>query len=173
MKLTFRITDKLLDEVHADLSRPHPFAAERVGFLTCGVGDLPGDGLAIYAATYHPVLDEDYVDDHRAAAMLGPGAFRKMLQIAYSEPAAVFHVHRHEHSGLPSPSRTDETESARFVPDFWKVRPNHPHGIIILSRDSMYGRVWHPQSRQIFPFTQYKIVGESSTSAAVTLDERA
>lgn len=173
MNLTFRITDQLLGEVHADLGRPHPFAAERVGFLTCGVGALSCAGLAIYAATYHPVLDDDYVEDHRAAAMLGPRAFRKILQFAYREPTSVFHVHRHEHSGLPSPSRTDQTESTRFVPDFWKVCPNHPHGIIILSLDSIYGRVWHPKSHQILPFTQYKIVGESPTSGAGMLDERA
>lgn len=173
MKLTFRITGQLLDAVHADLNRPHPFAAERVGFLTCGVGALPGDGLAIYAAAYHPVPDEDYVEDRRAAAMLGPRAFRNMLQTAYRDPASVFHVHRHDHSGPPFPSRTDETESARFVPDFWKVCPNHPHGIIILSHDSVYGRVWHPTSREILPLTGYKIVGESPPAAEGTLDEPA
>lgn len=173
MKLTFRITDQLLGAVHADLNRPHPFAGERVGFLTCGVGALPGDGLAIYAAAYQPVLDEDYVEDHRVAAMLGSRAFRRMLQIAYRDPTSVFHVHRHDHPGLPSPSHTDETESARFVPDFWKVCPNHPHGIIILSLDSMCGRVWHPTSRQILPFTGYKIVGEHPPAVEGTLDERA
>ena len=33
MTTKVRITRKLLDAVRADLSRPHPFAAERVGFL--------------------------------------------------------------------------------------------------------------------------------------------
>lgn len=173
MKLTFRITDQLLGTIHADLGRPHPFAAERVGFLTCGVAALPRGGMGIYAAVYHPVLDEDYVEDHRAAAMLGPAAFRKMLQLAYREPTSVFHVHRHDHRGAPSPSHIDETESARFVPDFWKVCPNHPHGALILSLDSMSGRVWDPQSREILPFTAYQVVGDSPPSTIGRLDERA
>lgn len=172
MNLTFRITDQLLELIHTDLSRPHAFAAERVGFLTCGVGALH-NGLAIYSAAYHPVLDDDYVDDRQAAAMLGPGAFRKMLQFAYRDPTAVFHIHRHDHRGSPSPSRIDETESARFIPDFWKVCPNHPHGIIILSLDSIYGRVWHPQSREILPFTTYKVVGDGQPSGPGQLRERA
>lgn len=173
MNLTFRITDLLLRTIHTDLSRPHAFAAERVGFLTCGVGALPGSGLAIYASTYHPVIDEDYVDDRGVAAMLGPAAFRRILQLAYREPTSVFHVHRHDHDGLPSPSHVDERESARFIPDFWKVCPNHPHGILVLSLNSMYGRVWHPYSREILPFTAYKVVGDVPPSLPGRIHERA
>ena len=33
MKVKVRIPRRLNDEVRADLSRPHPFAAERVGLL--------------------------------------------------------------------------------------------------------------------------------------------
>jgi len=173
MNLHFRITGQLLNSIHEDLGRPHPFAAERVGFLTCGVGALPRDGLAIYAAAYHPVPDEDYIDDHRAAAMLGAAAFRKILQLAYREPVSVFHVHRHDHRGTPHPSHVDETESARFVPDFWKVCPKHPHGILILSFDSLYGKVWHPESREILPFTDYRVVGDGPVLQPGQLHERA
>lgn len=160
MKLLFKITDVLLREVHADLDRPHAFAGERVGFLTCGTAGLSGRGVGIYGASYHPVADDDYLPDKRAAAMLGPGAFRKILQQAYNEPTAVFHVHRHEHRGQPRPSPIDDSESRRFMPDFWKVCPNHPHGMLILSLDSVFGRVWLSDRRTIAPFDTYTVVGD-------------
>jgi hypothetical protein len=160
MKLSFRITDRLLRAVHTDLDRPHAFAGERVGFVICGVGALRRNGLGLYAASYQPVADEDYVPDYRAAAMLGPGAFRKILQRVYNEPAAVFHVHRHDHSGEPSPSGIDESESRRFVPDFWKVCPQYPHGTLILSLDSIAGWVWLPDRRRILPFKRCSVIGQ-------------
>ena len=48
----------------------------------------------------------------------------------------------HEHSGRPSFSRTDLREQIKFVPDFFKVRPQLPHGAIVLSHDRAAGRVW-------------------------------
>lgn len=160
MTLQIRIADQLLRAVHADLHRRHPFAGERVGFLTCGVGRMVDGGLGIYAAAYHPVLDEDYVEDNSAAAMLGPGAFRKMLQMVYHHPASVFHVHRHDHYGTPSPSEIDESESRRFIPDFWKVCPHHPHGTLILSFDAVWGQVWDPMHRKIQQFDSCLVIGD-------------
>jgi hypothetical protein len=160
VRLIFRVADQLLRAVHSDLDRSHAFAGERVGFLTCGVGALAERGLGVYASSYHPVADDDYVPDHRAAAMLGPSAFRKILERVYNQPAAVFHVHRHDHAGQPSPSRIDESESRRFVPDFCKVCPKYPHGALILSLDSMSGLVWLPDSRKIAPFDIYTVVGD-------------
>jgi hypothetical protein len=173
MKTSLRITDTLLQIIHTDLDRAHPFAAERVGFVTCAVADLPSGGLEFYAAAYHVVLDEDYLEDESVGAMLGPGAFRKMLQTAYRHPAAVFHVHRHEHRGRPSPSRMDDVESRKFMPDFWKVCPRHPHGILILSLDSIYGRIWHPDRQTIGPLDSFSVVGDAPPARRGLLDERA
>jgi hypothetical protein len=159
MRLTLRITDQLLHEMHRDLDRPHHFAGERVGFLSCGVGALPGKALGIYAALYHPVADDDYLPDSQAAAMLGPGAFRKILQRAYNNHGSILHVHRHDHVGEPIPSGIDDSESRRFIPDFWKVCPNYPHGTLILSLDSMWGQLWIPGNRKIYPFEKYCVVG--------------
>lgn len=173
MTLQFRITDHLLQVIHADLHRRHPFAGERVGFLTCGVGRMDDGGLGIYAARYHPVLDEDYLEDNSAAAMLGPGAFRKMLQTVYQSPASVFHVHRHDHHGPPSPSETDKSESKRFIPDFWKVCPRHPHGALILSFDAIWGQVWIPADSSIAQFDSCLVIGNVLQTTRIRRDERA
>lgn len=159
MKATFKVTATLLRAVHEDLDRKHTFAYERVGFLTCHPAALPDGGISICAAAYHPVDDEDYVPDESAAAMLGPGAFRKILQIVYNSPASVFHIHRHDHHGRPQPSGIDESESKRFVPDFWKVCPKHPHGIVVLSYDSLVGRIWLPDEQVILPLDPCVVVG--------------
>lgn len=172
MKLQFRITDHMLQAIHADLGRRHPFAAERVGFLTCGVAYLVDDGLGVYAAGYHPVSDEDYVEDRRAAAMLGGEAFRKMLQKVYNRPASVFHVHRHDHYGSPFPSEIDQSESRKFVPDFWKVCPRHPHGTLILSFDAIHGQVWLPGYKDIRQLDSCLVVGDFLRVTKGRADER-
>ncbi len=149
----------MLDEIRADLSRPHSFAYERVGFVTCKVGKFDGEGWIILAANYHPVEDEDYVKDESVGAMIGSAAIRKMMQRAYDEPYSVVHVHMHEHSGRPSPSATDAREMAKLIPNFWNVRRNFPHAAVILSFDSMSGTVWDPSSKSRFAIDDFTVVG--------------
>src|ERR1700720_3721710 len=83
MKVLFKITNSLLELVTQDLVRRHDFAAERVGFLSCRVAKLKPAGLIILAHDYNPVADNDYLDDPRVGAMMGPAAIRKALQFAY------------------------------------------------------------------------------------------
>ncbi len=159
MKVAFRINRALLSLVHDDLSRPHPFAHERVGFIGCRVAALQ-DGHLVLADTYQPVHDDDYEDDPTVGAMMGAGAIRKALQFAYQHPVAMFHVHRHEHKGLPGFSRTDVRENAKFIPDFWKVRPATPHGAIVLSYDAIAGAWWDPATRQAQPIDEFAVLGQ-------------
>ena len=159
MRPVFRIPRLLLDEIHADLSRLHAFAAERVGFVSCKLAELTGDRLAVLAHQYHPVRDEHYEDDPSVGAMISGSAFREVLQFAYSHRSCIFHVHRHEHFGRPGFSRVDEEEAAKFVPDFWKVQADLPHGALVLSHDSIDGLCWVPRARQIVPFDNYVVVG--------------
>lgn len=141
MKNIFRAPSPLLHAVRNDLHRAHPFAAERVGFLSCRTA-ATDDGLLVIAASYHPVADEDYIDDLSVGAMMGPAAIRKALQISLTSGASMFHIHMHEHRGLPRFSPTDLRENAKFVPDFFNVSPRVPHGAIVLSYDEMIGLCW-------------------------------
>lgn len=159
MKTAFRIEQGLLDTIHRDLDRRHAFAHERVGFIACATSDLP-DGMLLLADEYLPVADDDYVNVSTVGAMMGPGAVRKALEYAYGRSKVVMlHVHRHEHRGKPGFSKVDLSESAKFVPDFWKVRPGLPHGIVVLSRDSMSGLAWDPKMRQPLPIGQMSVIG--------------
>jgi hypothetical protein len=152
MTVLFRARGDLLSAVRHDLDRRHRFAAERVGFLTCRAARLAGDGLIILATGYHPVADGDYVEDYTVGAMMGPGALRMAMRLAYNtgqEDVSIFHIHAHTCDGHPGLSDVDLSESAKFVPDFFNVAPAMPHGIVVLSRDRAAGLCWRtPRHRR-------------------------
>ena len=137
----FRATAGFLRDVRQDLRRRHAFAAERVGFITVKATQAQGQ-IVLLAHGYHPVADDDYIDDPRVGAMMGQDAIRKGLDLALLENVGIFHVHEHGHKGRPRFSDVDLTEQVKFVPDFFKVRAEMPHGAIVLSHDRAAGRVW-------------------------------
>jgi hypothetical protein len=155
------MTEVLYKQIHADLSRPHAFALERVGFIACRHNAGQG-AMQFLAEQYLPVDDADYIQSNKAAAMMGATAIRKALQHAYNNPVSVFHIHRHEHHGKPKFSPIDLHESRQFVPNFWNVRPTLAHGVIVLSHDSATGLVWNPADRDIYPMQDIQIIGRPS-----------
>jgi|SRR5665213_708992 len=159
MKIHLRITRELLANARSDLTRPHAFAHERVGFTACKFGSVQNGDIVILAHSYYPVADEDYIRDSRYGALIGSEAFRKAFQLAYSNNVGLFHTHLHPHQGLPRPSRIDLRETAKFVPDFFNVRLALPHGALILSRDSLSGRVWTSAQMPPKPISHITIVG--------------
>jgi hypothetical protein len=159
MKIAFKITAALLQRVHSDLARPHPFAAERVGFLSCKVASFGPAGIMVLAHSFSPVGDDDYLDDQRVGAMMGPAAIRKALEVAYNDGVAMFHVHVHSHAGRPWFSRIDLHDAGDFVPDFWHVQPELPHGALVLSLDSAAGLCWVPGLRRPVAIGRLSVVG--------------
>jgi hypothetical protein len=157
VKIIFRATQAFVRAAHGDLARPHQFAAERVAFITVR-GALAGRSLLLLAEGYHPVADEDYVDDPRVGAMMGQEAIRKALDLALLQEVGVMHVHEHGHRGRPGFSGIDLSEQLRFVPDFFGVRPELPHGAIVLSHDRGAGRVWLEPDR-IEPIAEFNVMG--------------
>lgn len=159
MKIKFRMAQELYAEMQNDFSRHHKFAHERVGFMHCAAGMGEGNELILLAESYAPVADEHYEKNPKVGAMIGSGAFRRELQHAYSSPCSIFHVHHHEHYGVPGFSETDIAESYKFVPDFFKVQPNRPHGVVVLSHDSAYGLCWIPNERSPVPIREFGLIG--------------
>ena len=68
-------------------------------------------------------------------------------------------VHAHEHSGKPHPSRVDVDCWRELIPNFWHVRPELPHGGLILSDDNAMGTVWVPNQTDVFPISKFTLVG--------------
>lgn len=145
--------------VRADLVRKHPFALERVGFVTVRAAQ-GHEHTVLLAQDYHPVADEDYLPDRSVGAMIGQEALRKALEIALLNPVGVFHIHMHELPGLTGRlwfSGTDLREQLRFVPDFFKVRAGMPHGAIVLSPYSAAGRAWLAPNK-IAPIAEFNVM---------------
>ena len=161
MKTLLRIPSVLLSRMRDDLKRPHPFAYERVGFISCRPAIIDG-GIGLFAFSYEPVEDENYIQNDSVGAMIGPGAFRRALEIAFNEAQqdiSILHVHSHYGSGLPWFSPTDEEESAIFVPNFFHAAPYVPHGALVLSRTHAAGAVWLKEDGSPIPFEGVSAVG--------------
>jgi len=159
MKISFRITNSMSTLIRNDLRRPHPFAAERVGFVTCRFGKSASGRLLVLGHTYHPVIDDDYVEDHRFGALLGAEGFRKMFQVAFNQEVGIFHVHMHEHSGKPRFSRIDIQEMSKYVPDFFNARPTVPHGALVFSHNSIIGSCWLSKKSKATSISEFNVVG--------------
>jgi hypothetical protein len=158
MRIHFKLTRRLHNQILDDLGRPHAFAAERVGFISCRPASTP-TGLVLLAASYEPVADEHYLPDESVGAMMGPDASRTALRFSYNHHVSMFHVHLHDHTGVPGFSKTDVRETANFIPDFFHVQPSLPHGAIILSRDSAAGRCWIARSQSPVRISKITFVG--------------
>lgn len=159
MRAVFKITRAGLEAIRLDLRRPHDFAFERVGFIACRFGQLGADGLAILAAEYLSVADEDYVNAPGYGALIGAEAFRKALQYVHQNEVGLFHLHEHPGRGRPQFSRTDEREMPKFVPDFFHVRDDVAHGALVLSANSMFGYYWLTEHGAHSVIDEFRVVG--------------
>jgi hypothetical protein len=159
VSIAFKITSQLLRAVREDLRCPHRFAHERVGFVSCRAAALPDHGILVLAESYHPVADEDYIDDNSIGALIGSAGIRKALQVGLSNNAGMFHIHIHEHLGVPRFSGIDLKESAKFVPDFFNVAPNMLHGAIVLSKNAATGLCWLTKDQLPVSFDEISFIG--------------
>lgn len=157
MNIVFRATDTFMAGMRVDLSRAHAFADERVGFISVKAAQGAA-ALTLIAENYYPVADGDYIPDNTVGAMVGQEGFRKALEIALLKPVGIFHVHMHTLPGRLWFSTIDLREQLRFVPDFFKVRKEMPHGAIVLSPTSAAGRAW-VSADKIFPIAEFNVVG--------------
>lgn len=158
MTVELKITSHLLQMIRRDLVRPHPFAYERVGFISAGLSSTV-DGLWILVRSYRAVADDDYLYDTSVGAMIGPDAIRKALQWAMSERVGIFHVHTHSGCGHPGFSGIDLREQVRFVPNFFQVAPQCPHGALVLSDSFAHGHIWLDGDQPYEVITRFVEVG--------------
>lgn len=147
MKILIKLTGALHADMLHDLTRKHPFAAERVGFVTVRIGTLADDGRLILLTGYYPIPDSDYVNDPSVGARIGNDAITWAMQVAYHgcpRREGVFHVHLHGHRGETGMSGVDSREIPPMIPGFQGVGRDAPHGIIILSLNHGSAWVWLP-----------------------------
>lgn len=139
--ITFRIPQALRQRMLDDLRRPHPFAAERVGFLHTKSKALADRSVLVVATDYAPVEDDHYIDDDRVGAKINASAIRTAMQRSLHQQGGCFHVHLHDHLGKPTPSRTDNRGLPGVIDSFANIAPHQANGVLILSEDSFFAAV--------------------------------
>lgn len=155
MRLSVRIPQVLHEAALADLERPHPFAAERIGFFSASFG---AEAIVCLTA-YHAIADDDYVDDPCAGARINSRAIRAALQRVLDEQSGQVHVHVHHHRGRPAPSSMDARELPPLVRSFAAAGPRQVHGGLILSLDSAWADLWLPGQPRPEPAARITGVG--------------
>ncbi len=162
MTIHIKLNGALYAEILRDLSRRHPFAAERIGFVMGRIGSLSGDAKLILLNRYHPIPDSQYVRDRNVGARIGPQAMTAAMQLVYHvRPAreGIFHIHLHPHLGETRMSQVDARELPPLIPGFQSVGPDSAHGIIILSHNHGSGWVWLPGTQAPIAASSVSVVG--------------
>jgi hypothetical protein len=167
-RVTFRATQVFLSDVRRDLMRPHEFAHERVGFITVRAAQ-GAEGIVLLAQGYYPVADRDYLRDYTVGAMIGQEALRKALNLALLDGVGVFHVHMHGLSHRLWFSPIDLREQVKFIPDFFTVCPQMPHGAIVLNEKAAAGRVWL-SANEVSIISEFDEVGSRTTLSRAAAD---
>lgn len=162
MRINIKLTGHLYNEIVRDLTRPHPFAAERVGFVFGRAGALSNDSTLILLTRYHSIPDNQYLKDPTVGARIGGEAITWAMQALYygrSVREGIFHIHMHKHGGETKMSRVDNRDSTKLMPGFQSVGRESVHGIIILSLDHGSGWVWLPAHNELIEADSISIVG--------------
>lgn len=146
MRVHTRMPRAFYNGILADLSRPHPFAKERVGFVFARLGTAANSLHLVFLVDYVPVAGEEYVrTTHRSiGAEISSTAIRTAMQRAMDTGEGAFHVHMHEHLGRPGFSRVDMQDLPALVKSFQHACPASPHGALLLSKDDCVALVWLP-----------------------------
>lgn len=148
MRPLVRIPRDLFRTVLVDLERPHPHAAERVGFLLCRSAM---SGQLSLAYKYYPVAEDDYLATTSVGACIGSDAIRAAMQLALDTQDGCFHVHLHGGRGEAWFSPTDLETSEGLVPSLQAVSPDSTHGAIVFSMNSGSLLALEPSSDRLVP----------------------
>ncbi len=161
MTIRMKVPGALYADILRDLERPHPFAAERVGFATGRIGTLT-DGRLILLTGYHCIPDHEYVDDPGVGARIGSASITWAMQAAYygrPRHEGVFHIHVHGHRGRTGMSGVDAREIPLMIPGFMSVGREAAHGIIILSLNHGSAWVWLPGEQESVRAASMAVIG--------------
>jgi hypothetical protein len=154
-----RIPQSLYQSVREDLARRHEFAAERVGFLSARLGNRAGDERLVLFSGYHPVPDDQYLDDPRSGARINATAILGAMQRVLDTGDGLFHVHHHAHPGRPGFGGMDQRETPRIVSSLQVAGPDQAHGMVLLSDDFCIAHIWLPQAEKPVVARRVTVVG--------------
>jgi hypothetical protein len=161
MSVIVRIPRALYKAIITDLTRPHAFAAERVGFLFTRPGRSSDGRWLALAVGYEPVAEEHYTptNDPWIGVEINSGGIRAAMQHILNTGEGAFHVHLHEHYGAPRFSSVDLRDLPPMVASFQYVGRQAVHGGLVLSWDSATALAWEPGQSNPATVEKITVVG--------------
>ena len=157
MNVKIRLSRDLEAQIRTDLLRPHEY--ERVGFVSGPHAQLSVSDYLVILNQYHPVSDNEYIEDHTVGARINGTAIRKAMQYVLDTRNGMFHVHCHGFKGIPELSRTDENEIPPVVQNFRNVDRSSVNGILLLNNTHLKAYVSLPSRLDLIQTTNISIVG--------------
>jgi hypothetical protein len=140
MTASLRLPRALLETVLLDLERAHPFAAERVGFLSVRETST-SDGPLLLATEYHSIPDDDYLPDAMCGARIGEKPIQAAMARAFRTGEGQLWVHSHGRLGVPFPSPLDEQDGPRVAGSCRNANLRCSHGWAVLCESHVVGEV--------------------------------
>ena len=159
-KTVIRIPHAIHQQMLNDLCRPHAFADERIGFLYTKSKVLKNGNGIILGLYYTSVEDENYIEDEEVGAKINSSAIRSAMQNSFNLKSGCFHVHLHEHHGIPRTSETDRCELPGIVRSLANIAPTQINGYIILSNDSAISQVQLQGCQALVSVESISVVGD-------------
>jgi len=157
-----KIQKPLLDEALADLHRPHPFAAERVGFFSTKCSSAENTTL-VHIVAYHSVPDEQYLRDPSVGVRIGPAAITDAMARTAVHKVGQVHVHSHGGVGVPSPSGVDSAELPPLSRSLHNVDHGQASGWAVLSGNTGWSSIALPGNSEVETESAISVVGYPMT----------
>jgi hypothetical protein len=159
MMVCVRILREIYARMRDDLAQRHEYAYERVGFLSGKLGNGSSNEPLVLITDYHPIPDDQYIDDPYSGARINATAIRNAMQCVLDTGSGLFHVHWHAHRGKPGFSSMDLDETPDIVSSLKVAGPSQTHGMLLLSDDHCIAHVWLPSADDPVVAAKVSVVG--------------
>jgi hypothetical protein len=159
MNIHVKISQHIFDQVNKDLSRPHRYAHERIGFLFFKHGTTMDNCHLLLSSYYLSIPDEQYINDPTVGAKINSAAIRSVMQRILDTQEGTFHVHMHGFPYFQQFSTIDRDSLIRLIPSFKNVGQQSIHGALLFTKNIINGIAWLPAYPDPVKISKITIVG--------------
>ncbi|HYX10009.1 MAG TPA: hypothetical protein VE912_25000 [Bacteroidales bacterium] len=159
LNIHIKIPRTIYNTAKSDLSRNHPYALERVGFLFGKVGKINSVSKLILINDYFPIDDTDYIEDDQVGAKINSEAIHKVMQKILDTNSGALHTHLHNFPGVPSLSKVDKQSIPPLVRSFQHIVPSQIHGIFLFHSNHHKSWIIPPGANNIKLANKITVVG--------------
>jgi molybdopterin/thiamine biosynthesis adenylyltransferase len=132
-------------ERHLDALRELVFdrpGVEGAAFLVCGESRSPSTAKLVVHAVV-PIAESDFLRREACGLTISSAALMRVAKLARYEGLSIVFAHSHP-EGVADFSAQDDREEQKLLPFFQARVPGRIHGTLVLTKESIKGRVYVP-----------------------------